>query len=206
MTIEDNIKKEYVLKRRNVKPGITGYSQINYSGKKRSLNEKIKLDLYYIENLNILFKELLNAKNLQQAEKLEDQIWNKWTRHPNNDYLTNKLENGTYSMYHQQYRMALKLFTDVINEDPKWAEGWNKRATLLFILGDYEKSLEDIEKVLDLEPRHFGALSGRAQIYLGLKEYEKAVDDLRKAKSIYPLIKSGENIKLIEKIIKDQQI
>ena len=51
---EDNIKKEYVLQRRNVKPGITGYSQINYSGKKRSLNEKIKLDLYYIENLNIL--------------------------------------------------------------------------------------------------------------------------------------------------------
>ena len=160
----------------------------------------------YSDNLNILFKELLNAKNLQQAEKLEDQIWNNWTRHPNNDYLTNKLENGTYSMYHQQYRMALKLFTDVINEDPKWAEGWNKRATLLFILGDYEKSLDDIEKVLDLEPRHFGALSGRAQIYLSLKEYEKAVDDLRKAKSIYPLIKSGENIKFIEKIIKDQQI
>ena len=123
----------------------------------------------YSENLNILFKELLNAKNLQQAEKLEDQIWNKWTRHPNNDYLTNKLENGTYSMYHQQYRMALKLFTDVINEDPKWAEGWNKRATLLFMLGDYEKSLDDIEKVLDLEPRHFGALSGRSQIYLSLK-------------------------------------
>ena len=91
----------------------------------------------YSDNLNILFKELLNAKNLQQAEKLEDQIWNKWTRHPNNDYLTNKLENGTYSMYHQQYRMALKLFTDVINEDPKWAEGWNKRATLLFISVSY---------------------------------------------------------------------
>ena len=122
----------------------------------------------YSENLNILFEELLNAKNLQQAEKLEDQIWNNWTRHPNNDYLTNKLENGTYSMYHQQYRMALKLFTDVINEDPKWAEGWNKRATLLFMVGDYEKSLDDIEKVLDLEPRHFGALSGRAQIYLSL--------------------------------------
>ena len=158
------------------------------------------------DNLNILFKELLNAENLQQAKRLEDQIWNNWTRHPNNEYLTNKLENGTYSMYHQQYRMALKLFTDVINEDPKWAEGWNKRATLLFILGDYEKSLDDIEKVLDIEPRHFGALSGRAQIYLSLKEYEKAVDDLRKAKSIYPLIKSGENIKLIEKIIKDKQI
>ena len=153
-----------------------------------------------------MFEKLFNAKNIQKAKQLEDEIWNNWTKHPNNDYLTNKLENGTYSMYQQQYRIALKLFTDVINEDPKWAEGWNKRATLLFILGDYEKSLDDIDKVLDLEPRHFGALSGRAQIYLSLKEYEKAVDDLRKAKSIYPLIKSGVNIKLIEKIIKDQQV
>ena len=156
--------------------------------------------------LNKLFEDLYDAKNLPQAEKIEDEIWKNWIKHPRSDYLTSKLENGTYSMYHQQYRMALKLFTDIINEDPKWAEGWNKRATLLFIMGNYEKSLDDIEKVLDLEPRHFGALSGRAQIYLSYKQYEKAIDDLRKAKSIYPLIKSGENIKLIEKIIKDQQI
>ena len=140
----------------------------------------------YSDNLNILFKELLNAKNLQQAEKLEDQIWNKWTRHPNNDYLTNKLENGTYSMYHQQYRMALKLFTDVINEDPKWAEGWNKRATLLFILGDYEKSLDDIEKVLDLEPRHFGALDGLALIFLSIQDYQNAYKIYDRILKIFP--------------------
>tara|TARA_Y100001936_G_scaffold249043_1_gene298316 strand:+ start:1526 stop:2074 length:549 start_codon:yes stop_codon:yes gene_type:complete len=158
------------------------------------------------DKLNKLFDDLYYANNLNQAEKIEDEIWESWTKHPNNEYLTNKLENGTYSMYHQQYKMALKLFTDIINEDPKWAEGWNKRATLLFIMGNYEKSLDDIEKVLDLEPRHFGALSGRAQIYLSFKQYEKAINDLEKAQSIYPLIKSGENIKLIKKIIKDQQI
>ena len=109
------------------------------------------------DNLNKLFDELYYAKNLTQAEKIEDKIW-------------------------------------------------KKRATLLFIMGNYEKSLDDIERVLDLEPRHFGALSGRAQIYLSYKQYEKAIDDLEKAQSIYPLIKSGENIKIIEQIIKDQQI
>ena len=157
-------------------------------------------------NLDSLFKKLLDAKNIKQAEKFESKIWDNWTKHPDSDYLTSKLENGTYSMYHEQYGIALKLFTDVIKEDPKWAEGWNKRATLLYIMGNYKESLNDIEKVLNLEPRHFGALSGRAQIYISLKKYEKAVEDLKKAKNIYPLIRSGQNIKLIEKIIKNQQI
>ena len=105
------------------------------------------------DKLNKLFDDLYDAKSLTQAEKIEDKIWKNWTKHPKSEYLTSKLENGTYSMYHQQYQMALKLFTDIIKEDPKWAEGWNKRATLLFIMGNYEKSLDDIEKVLDLEPR-----------------------------------------------------
>ena len=157
-------------------------------------------------NLNILFKNLQNAKNINEAERLEKKIWNDWTKHPNSKYLTNKLENATYSMNHQQYQIALKLFTDIINEDPKWAEAWNKRATLHFLIGNYAESLRDIEQVLNIEPRHFGALSGRAQIYLSYKQYEKAVDDLQKAKIIYPLIKSAKSIELIKKIIKGLQI
>ena len=157
-------------------------------------------------NLKILFDDLFNAKNIHEAELIEQKIWNKWTKHPNITSLTNKLENGTYSMHHKQYQIALKLFSDIINEDPGWAEGWNKRATLLFLMGNYEKSLEDIDKVLKIEPRHFGALSGRSQIYISFKEYEKAIEDLQKAKSIYPFIKSGDNINIIKKIIKKLQI
>ncbi len=52
--VEDQIKKENKIIRRNVKPGISGYSQIYFSGKKRSLEEKIELDLYFIKNLNLL--------------------------------------------------------------------------------------------------------------------------------------------------------
>ena len=157
-------------------------------------------------NINILFNNLQNAKNINEAEMLEKKIWDDWTKHPSSNYLTNKLENATYSMNHQQYQIALKLFTDIINEDPKWAEAWNKRATLYFLIGNYNESLKDIEQVLNIEPRHFGALSGRAQIYLSFKEYEKAIDDLQQAKVIYPLIKSSKSIDLIKKIIKDLQI
>ena len=157
-------------------------------------------------NLNILFKNLQNAKNINEAENFEKKIWDNWIKHPSSKYLTNKLKNATYSMNHQQYQIALKLLTDIINEDPKWAEAWNKRATLLFLMDNYKESLGDIEQVLKIEPRHFGALSGRAQIYLSYKQYEKAIDDLQRAKTIYPLIKNGKSIGLIKKIIKDLQI
>ena len=168
------------------------------------------------DKLNKLFDDLYDAKSLTQAEKIEDKIWKNWTKHPKSEYLTSKLENGTYSMYHQQYRMALKLFTDVINEDPKWAEGWNKRATLLFIMGNYEKSLDDIERVLDLEPRHFGALSGKV-IQIGTPEqivvnpadeyvadFVKGISRLKvvQAKTIMQSVESYENSngKLIENL------
>ena len=158
------------------------------------------------KELNSLFDELQKAESIYAAEYIEKNIWRNWVTHPKSKYLTDKLENGTFSMNNNQYRLALKLFSDVISEDPSWAEAWNKRATLLFLMGNYDASLKDIEQVLSLEPRHFGALSGRAQIYLSLKEYEKAITDLEKAKTIYPLIKSGESIELIKKLIKELQV
>ena len=158
------------------------------------------------KDLNNLFDDLQKAENIYAAEYVEKNIWRSWVTHPKSKYLTDKLENGTFSMNNNQYRLALKLFSDVISEDPSWAEAWNKRATLLFLMGNYDASLKDIEQVLILEPRHFGALSGRAQIYLSLKEYEKAITDLEKAKTIYPLIKSGESIELIKKLIKELQV
>ena len=38
-----------------------------------------------------------------------------------------------------------------------------KKATLLYLINDFRRSLKDIDHVLKLEPRHFGALSGRAK-------------------------------------------
>lgn len=62
-TIEKKIKKSIKIKRRKILPGITGMSQINYTGKNRKLNDKVKLDLYFINNYTIFnyFKILLNT-------------------------------------------------------------------------------------------------------------------------------------------------
>ena len=109
-------------------------------------------------------------------------------------------------MYEGSFIYALKIFDNIIYTDPQWSEGWNKRATLLFLMNDLTRSVEDIEKVLILEPRHFGALSGKARIFIKLQEYEKAIKCLKKTLKFYPTFKNGELIIQIEKIIKEESI
>ena len=60
---EKKINKQLKIKRRNVLPGITGLSQVNYTGKNRKLKEKVKLDIKFVENysLYIYFKILFKT-------------------------------------------------------------------------------------------------------------------------------------------------
>ena len=104
-------------------------------------------------------------------------------------------------MHQGNFKFALQVFNNVIKSDPSWSEAWNKRATLLFLMKEYQKSLSDIEIVLNLEPRHFGALSGRAQIYFVLEKYQNAIEDLKKAKKLNPVIEGYELISELEKLI-----
>jgi len=156
--------------------------------------------------LNQLFYKLKDTSNYKDADLLEKKIWAIWNKHPKNKFLTEKLELGTELMYEGSYNYALKVFDNIIQTDSEWSEAWNKRATLLFFMKNFEKSLEDIKIVLSIEPRHFGALSGQAQIYIELGEYEKAIKSLKKASKIHPIIRSNKLIPNLEKIIKEQSI
>ena len=51
--IEAKIPHKYKKIRRKILPGITGYSQINYSGKFRKLDDKVKLDILFVNNYTI---------------------------------------------------------------------------------------------------------------------------------------------------------
>ena len=110
-------------------------------------------------------------------------------------------------MQEQTLSAAIKIFTDLIEVDPTWAEAWNKRATALYLIGDYEGSQKDIVKVLKLEERHFGALAGQGLVNIKLENYEKAIESYKKAQEIYPAMKSPKiMIKQIEQLIKQQLI
>ena len=52
-TIENKIDSTLKKKRREILPGITGMSQINYTGKYRKLDEKVRLDLKFVNNYSL---------------------------------------------------------------------------------------------------------------------------------------------------------
>ena len=156
--------------------------------------------------LNSLFDQLRDVTNPKTAELLERKIWDIWNEHPNNMELTQKLELGTELMQYGDYNYALKVFSNVLESDPKWSEAWNKRATVYFLMSQFTNSLNDIDKVLVIEPRHFGALSGQARIFIKLQEYEKAIKSIENALKFYPSFKSRELIPEIERLIKEDSI
>jgi len=156
--------------------------------------------------LNQLFNEL-KANKAKVAAIIEQEIWSLWSTHPTDQKLTARLEEGSMFVRNQQLTKARDIFTEVINIDQNWAEAWNKRATVLYMMGEFQKSQDDIDKVLALEARHFGALAGQGLVNIQLRNYEKAIRSYEQAKEIYPSMKSPEiMIKQIEEIIKKESI
>ena len=164
-------------------------------------------EIYHKNKLEKFFMDLKKSTNIDEAVSIEKNIWNLWSLHPKNKFLTNKLELGTELMENGQHKYAYKIFSNIIFEDPNWSEAWNKRATVLYLMNQYESSLDDIKITLKLEPRHFGALSGQALNYIELKQYEKAIKSYEAAQKIYPLLDSAKKmIPELQELTKEQEI
>ena len=156
--------------------------------------------------LNKLFLEL--KKDIPSlSSRIAQQIWMLWSTHPTDEKLTSILDEGSRLVQDQKLIRAIDIFTDAIEMDPTWAEAWNKRATVFYMVGEFQKSQDDIDKVLELENRHFGALAGQGMVNIKLKNYDKAKKSYQKAQEIYPAMKSSKvMIEQIEELIKRQSI
>ena len=156
--------------------------------------------------LDKLFSNL-KIDNASLSFEIEQKIWKLWSTHPYDQKLTRMLAKGSDLVNNQKLNEAIVVFSKVIELDPEWAEAWNKRATVLYLIGEYQKSQNDIDKVLNLEERHFGALAGQGLVNLELKNYEKAIMSYQKAKKIYPTMKSPDiMIKQIKELIQKESI
>ena len=89
---------------------------------------------------------------------------------------------------------AERVFSRLVNDSPEFAEAWNKRATVRFLLGDDAGSRRDIARVIDLEPRHFGALSGLGMIHMRSGDLEAALQAFEAALRINPHLAQAEDV------------
>ena len=135
----------------------------------------------------------------------EGAIWQVWGR--SGDQATDRLyERGLAQMQSGELPAAVETFSRVIGMKPDFAEGWNKRATVYFLLGKDDLSLKDCGEVLKRNPQHFGVLSGYGQIYVRKGELEHALEYYRRALSINPNMEGVRNsIDLIEKVLVERR-
>lgn len=132
-----------------------------------------------------LFEQLRVTKSPSEAAAIVSTIWALWSESTNPEVNLLMLE-GVDAMNSGALKKALQSFDSMVEVAPDFAEGWNKRATVEFLLADYKASVLDIQKTLSLEPRHFGALSGLGQIYVALGDEEAALRAFRRALEINP--------------------
>lgn len=140
--------------------------------------------------LEILFNDLSQTQSEIKAQPILLEIWSIWSVAIDTK-TQEKFDAGNQLMSKRQYDESILMFSDAINLQPTFAEAWNKRATVNYIIGNYEESISDIFSTLELEPRHFGALDGLAQIYMLQNKYFKAAQVYRKILEILPYNKKA---------------
>jgi len=115
----------------------------------------------------------------------EQALWILWSR-SGDEALDRLLERGVDEMQSGRHAEAIATFSEVIRRRPAFAEGWNKRATALYLSGEYQRSLADCAEVVKRNPRHFGALSGAGLNHLELEEHRQALAWFRRALEVNP--------------------
>lgn len=158
------------------------------------------------ERLDELFVQLHETKSAYQAHVLERTIWSIWLM--SDKAGTNILmEQGVNAMGAGDHATALEKFEAIVQLEPDFAEGWNKRATVHYLMGNLAQSIEDVKKTLSLEPRHFGALSGLGLIYDSLDDLEGAKAAFEKALEANPhMVPIRLRLEEIEKELENRAI
>jgi tetratricopeptide (TPR) repeat protein len=135
--------------------------------------------------LDDLFERLQHTPDPAEAHALEQRIWGVWLE-SENAAINRLMEQGVLALRGQHYPTALQAFDRLVEQAPEFAEGWNKRATVHYLMGNWRASVRDIQRTLALEPRHFGALFGLGLIYDALEQPEAALRSFEATLALNP--------------------
>jgi len=157
-----------------------------------------------MEDLVLLAKALRDVDPQVRVEA-ERAMWQVWSR--SGDAEADRLLSvGVQQMNAGAPEAAIDTFSRVIRLRPEFAEGWNKRATVYYLVGEYQKSLSDCDEVMKRNRFHFGALSGYGMIYLQLGRLDKSLTYFEQALQINPNLESvEETAEMIRRLLKERR-
>ena len=141
--------------------------------------------------LDGLFSALQDTTDRATAREIEAEIWQIWLA-SGDEAIDNLMVQGGRAMQIGALDVALQRFNQIIATRPEVAEGWNKRATVYYMMGQYDLSISDIGSVLAREPRHFGALFGLGLCYLGLGDKARALDAFSRTLAVHPHVEAAK--------------
>ena len=137
------------------------------------------------KRLDALFHLLSHSDDIDEINEATTTIWKIWLE-INDPLIENDFKRGLNSMKNSQLKESIEIFSKVIENKPNFAEAWNKRATVYYLIGDFDSSVMDIKQTLKLEPRHFGALDGLGLIFIHLQQFENAIEVYDQILKIFP--------------------
>lgn len=142
-------------------------------------------------SLDDLFHDLKRSGNEAAAARIAERIQREWTSSGSRtiDLL---MQWAAVAMQARKFDTALDFLDQVVTLSPDYVEGWNRRATVHFMMDNYALSMSDIDRTLRLEPRHFGALAGMAQILQRSGRKEPALKAYERVLDVYPMMRNAQ--------------
>lgn len=143
--------------------------------------------------INLLLADLKNPEEIVR-KRANQELWGIWFQQKGVSGLE-ILQQSQLLLESGEIAQAEAVLTQLLNNQPDFAEAWNRRAVLYYTQRQYQKSLHDCEIVVKLNPIHFGALHGLGLCLIALQEYRAAIQAFRRALEIQPY--AWENQRLI---------
>ena len=162
---------------------LSGITETNKDERRREAAARLG-DVGTMDDMPVLVRALRDPDPLVRS-LAERSMWQVWNRSGDAD-IDRLFEIGVEQMASRAGEAAVDTFTRIIERRPDFAEGWNKRATVYYLMGEYTKSLADCDEVMKRNPYHFGALSGYGMIHTQLGNPERALEYFERALAINP--------------------
>lgn len=134
-----------------------------------------------------LYTHLAKAPDSAEAQPIAETIENLWLQ-SGSDTVGLLMSRSATAINQQKNELALQFLDAVVELQPDFAEGWNRRAYVYYLQDNYDAAIGDLRRALALEPNHFKALQGLARILSDTGQKKAALQAYRQVLKINPYL------------------